>query len=164
MVYLVIVNFVKGEQIMYEIFEQLMQKKGVTAYRVSKDTGISTATLTDWKMGRSTPKNDKLQRIADYFGVTLDYLTGREKDLSLSLTFTSEQGEQIFIDIVKSIEKLNNEGAKAAERYMRYLASLKEYENNDNSSILNAAHKRTDKTVTEEDMKHDDDIMDDPNF
>lgn len=61
---------------MYEIFENLLKEKNVTAYRVSKETGIATATLSDWKNGRSTPKQDKLQKIADYFEVSLDYLTG----------------------------------------------------------------------------------------
>lgn len=59
---------------MYEIFEQLLSKYGVTAYRVAKETGITTATLTNWKQGKYTPKQDKLQKIADYFGVSLDYL------------------------------------------------------------------------------------------
>jgi transcriptional regulator with XRE-family HTH domain len=70
---------VKGEQIMYEIFEKLMQEKGVTMYRVSKDTGIAQATLIDWKKGRYVPKIDKLQKIADYFGVTVDYILGNEQ-------------------------------------------------------------------------------------
>jgi len=36
-------------------------------------------TLSQWKNGRSTPKVDKLQKIADYFGVTIDYLlNGKE--------------------------------------------------------------------------------------
>ncbi|MEE0801076.1 MAG: helix-turn-helix transcriptional regulator [Gemmiger sp.] len=62
---------------MYSIFERLLAEHGTTAYRVAKETGISTATLTDWKKGRSTPKVDKLQKIADYFGVSLDYLCGK---------------------------------------------------------------------------------------
>ena len=61
---------------MYDIFERLMKEKGVTRYKVSKDTGISQSTLSDWKRKRSTPKIDKLQILADYFGVTVDYLTG----------------------------------------------------------------------------------------
>lgn len=64
---------------MYEIFEKLLAARGVTAYRVSKETGISTATLTQWKNGVSVPKQDKLQRIADYFGVSIDVINGREK-------------------------------------------------------------------------------------
>lgn len=64
---------------MYEIFEMLLKEHGVTAYRVSKETGVTTATLTSWKQGKYTPKPEKLQKIADYFGVTLDYLmTGNE--------------------------------------------------------------------------------------
>lgn len=59
---------------MYEIFQQLLLLHGVTAYQVSKATGIATATLSDWKHGRSIPKQDKLQKIADYFKVPLSYL------------------------------------------------------------------------------------------
>lgn len=37
---------------------------------------MSQPTLSEWKKGTYTPKQDKLQKIADYFGVTLDYLMG----------------------------------------------------------------------------------------
>lgn len=66
---------------MYDIFSKLLQINGVTPYKVSKETGVSQSTLSDWKRGISTPKQDKLQKIADYFGVSLEYLmTGKEKD------------------------------------------------------------------------------------
>ncbi len=63
---------------MYEIFARLMKERGLTAYRVSMDTGVSQATLSDWKRGRSTPKLPKLQKLADYFGVTLEYMMGAQ--------------------------------------------------------------------------------------
>lgn len=64
---------------MYEIFEQLMTAYGYTAYKVSVETGIAQSTLSDWKKGKSTPKADKLQKIADLFNVSLEYLrTGEE--------------------------------------------------------------------------------------
>ena len=64
---------------MYEIFEKLLKEHGITAYRVSKETGVTTATLTSWKQGKYTPKPEKMQKIADYFGVSLSYLmTGKE--------------------------------------------------------------------------------------
>lgn len=70
----------KGRQIMYEIFEQLLQKYNVTPYKVAKETGITQSTLSDWKRGRSTPKSDNMKKIADYFGVTVDYLmTGKNE-------------------------------------------------------------------------------------
>ena len=68
---------------MYEIFAKLLEERGVTAYKVSKATGIAGSTFSDWKSGRSTPKQDKLQKIADYFGVSVDFLiTGKEEDVA----------------------------------------------------------------------------------
>ena len=65
---------------MYEIFEQLLQKYGVSAYKVSKATGVTQSTLSDWKRGRSTPKSENMKKLADYFGVSIDYLmTGKEE-------------------------------------------------------------------------------------
>lgn len=58
---------------MYEKFLDLLVRTGKTSYQVSKDTGISTATLTNWKQGNYRPKTDKLKVLADYFGVTVDY-------------------------------------------------------------------------------------------
>ncbi len=58
---------------MYNKFLELVQSNGLTAYRVSKDTGIPTATLSDWKNGRSKPKLDKLKILADYFKVPIEY-------------------------------------------------------------------------------------------
>lgn len=60
----------------YASFEKLLRSHGVTVYQVSKATGISASTFSDWKSGRSTPKADKLTRIADYFAVGLDELLG----------------------------------------------------------------------------------------
>lgn len=65
---------------MYEVFEQLLQKYGVTAYKVSKETGVTQTSLSNWKSGRNTPSTKTLQRIADYFGVTVDYLMTGKKE------------------------------------------------------------------------------------
>lgn len=58
---------------MYEKYVELRNKKGITDYRVAKDTGISKSTFTDWKTGRSKPKLKKLKILADYFGVLVDF-------------------------------------------------------------------------------------------
>ena len=66
---------------MYSVFEQLLQKYGVSTYRVSKETGIAQSVFSSWKNGISTPKQDKLKKIADYFTVSVEYLmTGEEKE------------------------------------------------------------------------------------
>ncbi len=60
----------------YARFEALLRARNLTVYRVSKGTGIAASTFSDWKSGRSTPKADKLARIADFFSVSMDTLLG----------------------------------------------------------------------------------------
>lgn len=57
----------------YKRLEVLLRSRNITAYRVSKDTGIGQSTFSDWKSGRSRPKLDKLAKIANYFNVSLEY-------------------------------------------------------------------------------------------
>ena len=62
---------------MYYIYEKLRNERKLTDYRVSKDTGIPASTLTCWKNGRSTPKIDKIMRLANYFDVPVSiFLNG----------------------------------------------------------------------------------------
>ena len=103
----------KGEQKMYDIFERLMKEKGVTRYKVSKDTGISQSTLSDWKRKRSTPKIDKLQILADYFGVTVDYLTGsnleKNNDQKEKPTLNEKDERDIKVKIDGIINMMSNQ-------------------------------------------------------
>lgn len=102
---------------MYEIFEQLLLKFGATAYQVAKATGISTATLTNWKKGRYTPKQDKLQKIADYFGVTVEYLmTGKNepKEKASELNAKDER------DIAKDLDRIMGEIQKGNDGPLYY--------------------------------------------
>ena len=62
----------------YEAFERLCKEHGVTPYRVAKETGVTTATLSSWKTGKYTPKSEKLQKLADYFGVNVDVFSDRD--------------------------------------------------------------------------------------
>ncbi len=59
---------------MYKKYVELRNNKGVTDYEVAKQTGVTTSTLTNWKYGRYKPKVEKLKALADYFGVSVEYL------------------------------------------------------------------------------------------
>ena len=75
----------------YRNFEELLRNNGTTVYRVAKETGIPPSTFSDWKTGRSTPKAEKLKKIAAFFGVSLEYLidgrqnsdSGRKKNIPI---------------------------------------------------------------------------------
>lgn len=86
---------------MYEKFEQLLKKHNVTPYRVHKETGISTATLSDWKNGKSEPKRDKIEKICDYFSVPISYFYGDEQE-----TILTKRDEKEINDILSNTELL----------------------------------------------------------
>ena len=64
---------------MYEIYQRLLDEKGLKNADVARATGISNMTLSDWKRGKTVPKSDKMQKIAEYLNVSVDYLmTGKD--------------------------------------------------------------------------------------
>ncbi len=64
---------------MYEIYQKLRDERGLKDSDVAREASVSKSTFSDWKVGRSKPGIKKLQKIADFFGVTVDYLmTGKE--------------------------------------------------------------------------------------
>lgn len=94
---------------MYEVFEQLLQKYGVTPYKVAKEAGVTQTALSNWKSGRSTPTTKTLQKIADYFGVTLDFLlTGKEEPQKKESALTSKDERDISKDIERIMQKLSS--------------------------------------------------------
>lgn len=65
---------------MYQKYADLRAAAEVTDYEVSKQTGVSTATLTNWKYGRYTPKVKKIKKIAEYFNKPIEYFLDGEED------------------------------------------------------------------------------------
>lgn len=61
---------------MYDIVEKLLAERGITATKLARELGLSQSTFSAWKRGEYIPKVDKRKKVADYFGVTLDYLDG----------------------------------------------------------------------------------------
>lgn len=85
---------------MYEIFEQLLQSYGITAYKFCKDTGISQSTISTWKKKRNLISGEIAQTIVNYFNVSLEYLmTGEEKEGGEKYYLndeTAEMAQEIF--------------------------------------------------------------------
>lgn len=59
---------------------KMMAEKEVTAYRLSKALGIHQTTVKNWIDGKSKPRTEYMEKIAGYFGVSLDYLIGNNNE------------------------------------------------------------------------------------
>ena len=84
---------------MYENYQKLRDERGLKDSDVAREASVSKSTFSDWKVGRSKPGIKKLQKIADFFGVTVDYLmTGKEED----------KKENSVIDIKDELERMRD--------------------------------------------------------
>ena len=101
---------------MYEVFEQLLQKFGVTTADVCKATGIGQSTMSNWKSRRNLISGKNAQLIADYFGVSVDYLMpGKEKEGGEKY-YLNEETSQIAQEIFDNKElRLLFDAAKDAQ-------------------------------------------------
>lgn len=75
----------------YEKFEKLCKDREIKPSVVSKETGVSTATISSWKTGKYTPKSDKIQKIAEFFDVDAMYFMDDETATSKPIYYVNEE-------------------------------------------------------------------------
>ena len=57
-----------------QMLDKLMTEKDISAYKISKSTGISDRLIGYWRKGEKLPGAENLLTIANYFDVSVDYL------------------------------------------------------------------------------------------
>ena len=77
----------------YDRFKLLCDQKGVSCNKAALEIGLSNATPTKWKKTNATPSGETLDKIAAYFGVSTDYLLGKENKKA-----PTEDGERSVSD------------------------------------------------------------------
>lgn len=116
---------------MYERFRKLIDEKGISHYRVSKDTGVPQSSLSDWKRGKSVPKVDKMKKIAEYLDVSYRYLTGESNEKKPLVNNDEELTE--YLEELKTrpemrmLFKLSSKATKEdVERTVKIIEALRE--------------------------------------
>ena len=59
--------------------KELRERLGLPQKAFAIDLGVSQPTVSDWESGRKVPSAKSTAKIADYFGVSVDYLIGRDE-------------------------------------------------------------------------------------
>ncbi len=89
---------------MYEIYCKLRDDRGMKDADVARETGITKSTFSDWKNGRSKPKDAKLKKIADLFGVSVEYLRTGEEDNNTEKYYINDETAQVAQEIFENKE------------------------------------------------------------
>ncbi len=114
---------------LYESYCYLRDMRGEKDAQVAKATGIGKSTFSDWKSGRSIPKADKLQKIADYFGVTVDYLRG--KDTAPAPDLSEDEAE-----LLRLFRMFNESGRSRALCALKELSEIPRYTDKSKESSI----------------------------
>ena len=94
---------------MYEIYCRQRDERGLKDADVVRETKITKSTFSDWKSGRSKPKNDKLQKIADFFGVSIEYLMTGDEPVKKEPLLTSKDERDIAKTVSELMSKLDSQ-------------------------------------------------------
>ena len=126
--------------ITYEKYAEIRDKKNLTDGKVAELAGFGRSTFSDWKSGRSTPKPDKMVKIADVLGMSYAQFVGpvgkfsayKEKPhihLDVDLTPILEMSPRL-LGYVHKFLKLSSESQEEVINYIEYMES-KEKKGND---------------------------------
>lgn len=96
---------------LYQILDNLMTTLDLTAYKISKETGISDRLIGYWRKGDKLPGAENLITLANYFGISVDYLLGRTDEPSINT------GNSIS-EVSKSSSTDCNGGADEQEQHL----------------------------------------------
>ena len=93
---------IKQPCVLYETIHALCVQNGITDSRMCADIGISRGIMSDLKTGRKSGVSAKtLNKIADYFGVSMNYL------LNAKIAFTSNGKAVDFVEVIRHLCRQN---------------------------------------------------------
>lgn len=73
-----------NKEIMSKNIQYYMHKKGVDRNKIVSDLGVKYTTLTDWINGVTYPRIDKIELLANYFGIEKSDLVEEHKFIPLN--------------------------------------------------------------------------------
>lgn len=149
-----------------------MKLNGKNQMDLMNDLHLSSSTVSNWCTGTKLPRMDKVQMLADYFHINKsDLIEQKESPISsdvyddkvLKLARSIQKFHEPAKKLIDNYEQLSDHNKKKVVDYSDTLLKIQKMEE-EQYLIPQAAHERTDTTVTAEMVKHDDDIMNDPDF
>lgn len=103
---------------------QLREDKELTQEELAKVLGISRATLASWEIGRREPDFETASKIADFFGVSVDYLLGRTDDPHLPGKTKPQTEKTLEEDWPEVVNVLRRAGKKPTLEERRRIARI----------------------------------------
>lgn len=85
------------------ILKELRKSKGLTVAKAAELFGVASRTYTSYELEEREPNLTMLNKIADYYGVTTDYLLGREPAPDPLSLVTAKVDDDKFVELYSSL-------------------------------------------------------------
>lgn len=105
----------------WKIFFDLCKNSNVSPSQVVKNLSLSSSSVTSWKNGK-VPHHGTLLKIAEYFGVTVDYLLG-SAPASAEEKSPAPSESDLDARILEAWRQLDEKQVEDALRYIEFLKS-----------------------------------------
>lgn len=105
----------------YDLFCELCQKKGVSPTRATVEIGLSRTIGTKWKTTGATPQGETLSKIADYFGVSVDYLLGNEPKEKAPAKSEGISDDDIKFALFNGADNITDEMFEEVKRFAQFI-------------------------------------------
>lgn len=102
----------------FEIFLRLCNNRDISPNALAKELKIPSGSITNWKNGM-IPRQATLLKIADYFGVTVDYLLGKEDEKTPAEETASE--EEVKVALFGGAEEVTDEMWEEVKNFAEYV-------------------------------------------
>ncbi|WP_122640495.1 helix-turn-helix domain-containing protein [Romboutsia sp. Marseille-P6047] len=96
-----------------DILKTLRKEKNISGKELAEALKVHKGSISNWETNRRSPDKEMLNKIAEYFGVSVDYLLGRTKEKNgtekseLLNLYYSELIKNLLPDIEQELEQLN---------------------------------------------------------
>lgn len=110
----------------YDRFKQLCDSRSISCNKAALEIGLSNATPTKWKKTGATPVGETLDRIAKYFGVSTDYLLGKETEKApAEVGKRSVSDDDMKFALWGDCEDMDDEDLADVRRYAAFIRERK---------------------------------------
>lgn len=90
-----------------QIIQEELQSKNIKPSKMMKELGFSNGLFSQWKSGQQKPSVDKLQKIAEYLNVSLEYLLGKTNNPMQSNQLQDNNLDEMTQGLIDIFQKLS---------------------------------------------------------
>ena len=87
----------------------LREKQGITQAELARRLGVTRSGVNAWEMGISVPSTQYIVELAQFFGVSADYLLGLESTTTVSVEGLSDREIASIIEIINCYRQNHNQ-------------------------------------------------------